>query len=54
MSLGTRDYSSLRSPSFGQGQRGDLDAGQGAAQQIGRLADTALEPILDLDLGWLR
>jgi hypothetical protein len=38
----------------GQGQRDDLDAGQRAAQQIDRLADTALEPILDLDLAWLR
>ena len=38
----------------GHGQRDDLDAGQGAAQQVDRLADAALEPILDLDLAWLR
>ncbi len=35
-------------------QRHDLDAGQHAAQQVGRLADAALELILDRDLAGLR
>jgi hypothetical protein len=36
---------SMRAPS-----RYDLDAGQDAAHQVDRLADTPLELILDLDL----
>jgi hypothetical protein len=35
-------------------QHDDLGAGQGAAHQVDRLADAALELILDLDLAWLR
>jgi len=35
-------------------QRDDLDAGQRAAQQVDRLADTALDLIGDLDLAQLR
>jgi hypothetical protein len=38
----------------GYRQHDDLGAGQGAAQQVDRLADAALEPILDLDLARLR
>ena len=38
----------------GHRQRDDPDAGQDAAQQVDRLADAALELILDLDLAWLR
>ena len=38
----------------GHRQRDDLDAGHDAAQQVDRLADAALELILDLDPAWLR
>jgi len=38
----------------GQRQRDDLDAGQHAAQQVDRLADAALELILDLNPARLR
>jgi hypothetical protein len=41
-------------PDAGHGQRDDPETGQDTAQQVDRLADAALELILDLDLAGLR